>query len=71
VPFHRVGSGFPQPTKNTEQDLEILLLRRQVDILERKLTYPLPVSQVEKWTPAVLLVQVKRRTGKTSITYAL
>ncbi len=48
-----------------EKDFEILLLRRQLGILERKLTKSLPVSRVEKWTLAVLLFQLKRRTGQT------
>lgn len=48
--------------KKTEQekDLEILLLRRQLAILERKQDKPLRVSRAEKLPLAVLLA--RRRT---------
>jgi putative transposase len=49
----------------TEKDLEILLLRRQLMIVERTLTKPLRISRVEKLTLAVLLAQLKIRTGQT------
>lgn len=49
----------------TEKDLEILLLRRQLMIVERTLTKPLRLSRVEKLTLAVLLAQLKIRTGQT------
>jgi len=48
------------------KDLEILLLRRQLAMLERKLDKPLYVSRGEKLTLAVLAVKLKTRTGKTA-----
>jgi hypothetical protein len=48
-----------------EKDLEILLLRRQLMIVERTLTKPLRISRGEKLTLAVLVVQLKYRTGQT------
>lgn len=42
-----------------EKDLEILLLRRQLVILERKLDKPLRVSRAEKLPLAVLLARLR------------
>src|SRR5881394_1079502 len=42
-----------------EKDLEILLLRRQLDIVDRARDKPLRVSRAEKLTLAVLAVQLK------------
>ena len=50
---------------NQAKDLEILLLRRQLAMLERKLDKPLRVSRTEKLTLAVLAVKLKTRTGQT------
>ncbi|MHB8629714.1 MAG: hypothetical protein ACYDBJ_25140 [Aggregatilineales bacterium] len=46
-----------------EKDLEILLLRRQLDIVERARDKPLRVSRAEKLTLAVLAAQLKSVTG--------
>lgn len=46
-----------------EKDLEILLLRRQLDILERTRDKPLRVSRAEKLTLAVLSARLKAVTG--------
>jgi putative transposase len=48
-----------------EKDLEILLLRRQLMIVERPLTKPLRLLRLEKLTLAVLVAQLKIRTGQT------
>ena len=44
------------------KDLQILLLRRQLEIVQRKLDKPLPVSRAEKFSFALLTVQLKRIT---------
>jgi putative transposase len=46
-----------------EKDLEILLLRRQLEIADRARDKPLRVSRAEKLTLAVLTVQLKSVTG--------
>ena len=46
-----------------EKDLEILLLRRQLDIVDRARDKPLHVSRAEKLTLAVLTAQLKSVTG--------
>ena len=46
-----------------EKDLEILLLRRQLDIVDRARDKPLRISRVEKLTLAVLALQLKAVTG--------
>jgi hypothetical protein len=46
-----------------EKDLEILLLRRQLDIVDRARDKPLRVSRAEKLILAVLAVQLKSVTG--------
>ena len=45
---------------------KILLLRRQLAMLERKLDKPVRVSRAEKLTLAVLAVRLKTRTGQTA-----
>ena len=47
------------------KDLQILLLRRQLALVERKLDKPLRVSRAEKFTFALLAVQLKRTPGQT------
>jgi hypothetical protein len=50
-----------------EKDLEILLLRQQIDILHRKHNRPIRASRVEKTVLAVLttkLKQVSRRSAR-------
>jgi hypothetical protein len=46
-----------------EKDLEILLLRRQLEIVDRARDKPLRVSQAEKLTLAVLAAHLKTVTG--------
>src|SRR6266850_6359537 len=46
-----------------EKDLEILLLRRQLEIVDRTRDKPLRVSRAEKLTLAVLAAQLKSVTG--------
>ena len=46
-----------------EKDLEILLLRRQLDIVDRARDKPVRVSRAEKLTLAVLAAQLKSLTG--------
>ena len=46
-----------------EKDLEILLLRRQLDIVDRARDKPWRVSRAEKLTLAVLAAQLKSLTG--------
>ncbi len=46
-----------------EKDLEILLLRRQLEIVDRARDKPLRVSQAEKLTLAVLAAHLKSVTG--------
>ncbi len=48
-----------------EKDLEILLLRRQLAILERKSRPPVRLSRSEKLTLVVLAVRLKAKTGRT------
>src|SRR5438128_12681053 len=45
-----------------EKDLEILLLRRQLEIVDRARNKPLRVSRAEQLTLAVLAVQLKSVT---------
>ena len=47
------------------KDLQILLLRRQLAIVERKLDKPLKVSRAEKLTLAILAFKLKIVTGQT------
>ena len=47
------------------KDLQILLLRRQLAIVERKLDKPLKVSRAEKLTLALLAFKLKLVTGQT------
>ncbi len=48
-----------------EKDLEILLLRQQLDIYERKLSRPPRIARIEKLTLAVLTNKLKRTTQRT------
>jgi hypothetical protein len=49
-----------------EKDLEILVLRHQLDILERKHKKPIRPTRVEKLTLAVLTHRLKRMTNRTT-----
>jgi hypothetical protein len=49
-----------------EKDLEILLLRRQLAIVERQLPRSPRLSRVEKLTLAVITVKVKTATESTA-----
>jgi putative transposase len=48
-----------------EKDLEILLLRRQLVILERRSHPPVRLSRSEKLTLVVLAVRLKAKIGRT------
>ena len=43
-----------------EKDLEILVLRQQLSILQRKLNHPIKPNRVEKMALAVLTTKIKR-----------
>ena len=47
-------------TTDREKDLEILLLRRQLDIVDRRRDKPLRVSRAEKLTLAMLTCSSKK-----------
>jgi putative transposase len=49
----------------SEKDLEILLLRRQLAIYERKQSQPMRLSRGEKLTLVVLGTKLKAKTGRT------
>ncbi len=49
-----------------EKDLEILLLRRQLAIVERTLDKPVRPSRGEKLTLAILTAKLKARTGRSA-----
>lgn len=48
-----------------EKDLEILLLRQQLALAERKLNKPLRVSRIERLTQAVAVTKLKLVTNQT------
>lgn len=48
-----------------EKDLEILLLRQQLALVERKLNKPLRVSRIERLTLAVAATKLKSMTNRT------
>lgn len=50
----------------SEKDLEILILRHQLAILQRKLKHPVKPSRVEKLTLAVLTVKLKQFSRKST-----
>ena len=49
-----------------EKDLEILVLRQQLSILQRKLNHPIKPSKMEKLTLAVLTTKFKQTTRQTA-----
>lgn len=49
----------------SEKDLEILLLRRQLAIYERKQSQPMRLSRGEKLTLVVLGIKLRAKTGRT------
>ena len=51
---------------DTNKGPEILLLRRQLAMVERKLDKPLRVSRAEKLSLAVLAMRLKANTGQSS-----
>src|SRR5690242_10848782 len=51
--------------KTADKDMEILLLRQQLRVLERKLGQRAQPSRCEKCFLAVLLVQLKQVTGRS------
>jgi hypothetical protein len=51
---------------NQGKDLEILILRQQLSILQRKHNSPLKPNRVEKITLAVLTARLKRTTPRST-----
>jgi hypothetical protein len=51
---------------NQEKDLEILILRQQLSILQRKHNSPIKPNRVEKITLAVLTARLKRTTHRSA-----
>jgi hypothetical protein len=49
-----------------EKDLEILVLRQQLSILQRKLNHPIRPSRVEKITLAVLITKIMRTSHQST-----
>ena len=49
-----------------EKDLEILIMRQQLSILQRKQKHPIRASRVEKLTLGVLTNKLKRTTHQTA-----
>lgn len=49
----------------SEKDLEILLLRRQLAIYERKQSQPMRLSRGEKLTLVMLGIKLRAKTGRT------
>jgi len=49
-----------------EKDLEILVLRQQLSILQRKHDSPIRPNRVEKLTLSILTVKLKKLTNKTA-----
>ena len=47
-----------------EKDIEILILRHQLDILERKQNHPIRPSKAEKLTLAVLTEKLKKMSNR-------
>ena len=50
-----------------EKDLEILLLRQQLGIAQRKLSKPVRSSRVERLTVAVVTTKLRSVTGRTTV----
>ena len=49
-----------------EKDLEILMLRQQLSILQRKFNHPIKPSKIEKLTLAVFTTRFKQTTRQTA-----
>jgi hypothetical protein len=49
-----------------EKDLEILVLRQQLSILQRNLNHPIRPSRVEKMTLAVLITKIMRTSHQST-----
>ena len=49
---------------NLEKDLEIIVLRHQLSILQRKFNYPIKPSRIEKMTLAVFTTKLKTLTHR-------
>jgi hypothetical protein len=52
-------------TSVSDKELEILLLRRQLAIYERKQRQPMRLTRGEKLTLVVLAIRLKATTGRT------
>ena len=51
-------------TSDKEKDLEILILRQQLNILQRKLDKPIKPNRAEKLTLAVLSANLKQQSNR-------
>ena len=51
---------------NLEKDLEILVLRQQLSILQRKLNHPIKPNRIEKMALAVLTTKIKRISNQST-----
>ena len=51
---------------NLEKDLEILVLRQQLSILQRKLNQPIKLGRVDKLLLSVFTVKLKKLTNQTA-----
>lgn len=49
----------------SEKDLEILILRKQLAMQERRLTHPLPLTRVEKLSLMVILLRLRASSRRT------
>ena len=50
-----------------EKDLELMILRTQLDMAERKLHKPVRPTRAEKMTLAVLVARLKGCSGRTRL----
>lgn len=51
-------------TSDKEKDLEILILRQQLNILQRQLDKPITPNRAEKLTLAVLSANLKKQSNR-------
>lgn len=49
-----------------EKDLEIIILRQQLSILQRKLNSPMKPSRIEKLTRSTLTTKLKQISNRTT-----
>ena len=51
-------------TSDKDKDLEILILRQQLNILQRQIDKPIKLNRAEKLTLAVLSANLKKQTNR-------